>query len=132
MVTKRVIKFTRGGGNWDANGSNAKSHKSDFPTDSGEYDISLEVGTPTGRYQFTEDPIWIKEISDPDDGSCPTSFGCRDVFSYKMDGLTRLILHNKNDEKSPTDYRYQLNVWDDHDKEHVSIDPIMSNGGRTN
>lgn len=130
MVTKRIVKFTRGGGDWEANGSRAKTYKSEFERDSGEYDVHFEVGTPTGRYEFTKDPIWIKEIKNSSDEDCPTSFGCRNVFSCTQESDFVLVLHNKNNEKNPTDYRYQLNVWDRHAEEYVTIDPILSNGGR--
>jgi hypothetical protein len=130
MATKRVIRFTRDGKDWNANGSKAKDHKSDFPEATGPYDIHLEVGVPTGTFQFPdENPIFMKKMKNDKDDECPTSFEGGDIFSYTVQDTT-LILHNKNDEEKPTSYRYQLNVWDKRAEEWVNIDPILTNGGR--
>jgi hypothetical protein len=127
---KTNINFARSGGEWTVGGKPAKDYKSDFPEKTGPYDIEMSVGTPTGLYEFTEDPIWIRKIADDSDQECPTSFECGDIFSYELKGKSMLILHNKNDEESATQYRYQLNVWDKHNKEYVNIDPVLTNGGR--
>lgn len=124
------INFVRSGDEWKVDGKPAKDHKSDFPEKTGPYDIEMSVGTPTGVYEFTQDPIWIKVIEDESDQDCPGSFCCGDVFSYEMKGKSKLVLHNKNDEQDPTKYRYQLNVWDKHNEEYVNIDPVLTNGGR--
>jgi hypothetical protein len=130
MTKKIKIAFVRNNGEWEVDGKPAKNHKSDCPKGDGPFDIEFSVGTPTGLYQFTEDPIWIRRIEDESDEQCPSSFAYPEIFSYEMKGLRILVLHNENSEETPTNYRYQLNVWDTHKKEYVNIDPVLTNGGR--
>lgn len=118
------ISFERDSGEWNSAGKKAKDHKMAFGKGSGAHTVVFHVGTPTGRYQFSEeDPIWVKE----DDGECPDAACSYPDIEVKSCKSTQLIIENKNDTKARL--RYQLNVYDTEKSEWCPIDPIMDNGG---
>ncbi|MEO7601957.1 MAG: hypothetical protein ABIS39_01660 [Sphingomicrobium sp.] len=125
MAKDKTMSFSRSGGEWEIDREKAKDHVSSFARNSGNWTMVFQIGTPNGRYEFTQDPFWVKEENG--DGECPSSFDCPNEFEVSDQGKTRLKVQNKNDTRA--DYRYQLNVWDRIDQKHVPIDPILSNGG---
>lgn len=120
---ERTLTLSRDKSEWMADGRPASDNRMDFAAGSGKHTIVFNIGTPTGRYVFTEDPIWIMV----DDGNCPASASSVPDVTIKHAGKTQLILGNANNEQAI--YRYQLNIYDTANGEYACIDPILSNGG---
>lgn len=124
MSNEHHVSFEFRDGEWMTGGKPAKSHKLTFGEKSGPHVIQFRVGHPTGRFRFVEsDPIWVKD----DDGECPAEPSSNADIKVKTCVPTMLMIENSNEKAA--NLRYQLNVFDDHDKVHRPIDPIMTNGG---
>lgn len=118
------VSFERHGNEWRADGKRAKEHKLAFGKATGPHKIAFHVGTPTGRFQFSEDdPIWVKI----DDGECPDSTCSHPDIEVLDCKPTRLVVENRNDSEAVL--RYQLNVYDRVNSQWCPVDPIIDNGG---
>ena len=117
------MSFHRDGDDWKCGSTKAKDHVLKCGMGTGPHIVKFHIGTPDGRYEFTEDPIWVKT----DDGKCPDSACSHEDITVQNRGKTMLTIKNENQETAKL--RYQLNVYDNHKNEYCPIDPVIDNGG---
>ena len=124
MSNEHQVSFERDGDDWKCGSTKAQNHVLKFDKDTGPHIVKFHIGTPTGRYVFSEkDPIWLKA----DDGKCPRIPCYEGDIEVENCGQTMLTIKNKNEVKGKL--RYQLNVYDRQNEEYCPIDPVIDNGG---
>jgi hypothetical protein len=115
---------------------NCGNAKSPFPdivlgANKGAYHFKFDIEQPPGLgLKFSNDPIWIKEGSQP---TGPIVEGITPPIVQPSTTLKFTDLNDRpnNSEPDPVILKYQLNFTDQNNKAVTSIDPDITNGGTT-